>query len=96
MSTRTLDDAVYDAIVEKVNAREKFSAHDITKAVRAWVWADPKNNKITFAANAVIDSDTVSFIDHREVKAIVHAHMNTISGYTVVDNSTFWMYEPIP
>lgn len=92
---KTLQEVVEETVKEKISDKKSFSAHDITRAIRAWTWKDPQNNRVA-QNQATIDNTAICFINHNEVKPIVHQVMNQyMNEYKITDNGTFWLYEPI-
>lgn len=95
---KTLEEITKEKIAEYVSLGKSFSAYDVTLAVRSWIWKDPTNNTVqTSQGIKNIDNSNVSFVEHEEIKLIVHDEMRNnvqYAHYSIVDNGKYWLYTP--
>lgn len=103
----TLVQAVTDIVAKKVADSEKFSAHDVTKAIREKLIADKKGdgsgNRQTYVpivdshetGMVWVDGHQVAKVEHDDVRDIINHLFNTgaITNYARSHNGTYLEYE---
>jgi hypothetical protein len=91
--------AVEDTVQEFVTSGKKFSAHDITVAVREKINAGTVMVDPVETGTVYVGGKDVPRIQHNDVRDVVHdlfhSQSQTLTGYSRVNNGQFWEYGPV-
>lgn len=92
----TLNSAIEETVADFVTATKRFSAHQVTDALRQQVSLGTSQIDPNEVGSVFLSGKSVAKIDHGYVRDVVHElfHLGKMAGYSRSHTGSFWQYEP--